>query len=182
MEIGPGRPQTGGQTMHYYPIQAQTHNGFSLIEVMIAMLVMTLGAGALALLLMASVRGTVQAQERSVVTLQAAELAQLIHANPAALGHFILPPGEVQDCQQGRGCANDEWAASHLRHWQQNLHAAMEQAHGAVCLDSSPLDGDGTDLSCDGSGQPVVKIVWQEQLTNQEDQTIQRLVLPLPQP
>lgn len=168
--------------MHPYPVRIQSQNGFSLIEVMIAMLVLAIGAGGLALLLVASVQGTVQAQERSMATLQAAELAQLIYANPAALGHFILPPGNVQDCQQGAGCSSEEWAASHLQQWQQNLQAAMEQAHGVVCLDSSPLDGDSTDLSCDGNGATVVKIVWQEQSPDRQGQQTRRLVLPLPQP
>ncbi len=163
-------------------MNAQSQNGFSLIEVMIAMLILVVGAGGLALLLLASVQGTLQAQERSMATLQAAELAQLIHANPAALGHFVLPLGDAQNCQQGTSCSSDEWAASHLQQWQQNLQAAMAQAHGVVCLDSSPLDGDSTDLSCDGSGAAVVKIVWQERSRDQQGQQIQRLVLPLPQP
>lgn len=182
MEIGPGRPQTGGLKMHPYPIRIESQSGFSLIEVMIAMLVLAIGAGGLALLLVTSVQGTVQAQERSMAALQAAELAQLIHANPTALGHFLLAPVDAQGCQPGASCSSGEWAASHLQQWQQNLQAAMEQAHGVVCLDSSPLDGDSTDLSCDGNGPAVVKIVWQEGSAGRHAQQTRRLVLPLPQP
>ncbi len=160
----------------------RNQSGFSLIEVMIAMVILAMGACGLAMLLLTSVQGTVQAQERSTATSQASELAQLIHANPAALGHFALPVEDAQNCQQGMTCASDEWAASHLQQWQRNLEQAMAQAHGAVCLDSSPLDGDAADLSCDGSGAAVVKIVWQEQSRNHQAQQTQRLVLPLPQP
>jgi len=169
--------------MRTYTIQARTQNGFSLIEVMIAMVILAIGAAGLALLLLASVQGTVQAQERSMATLQASELAQLIHANPTALGHFAFPLGDAQNCQQGMTCSSGEWAASHLQQWQRNLEQAMAEAHGAVCLDSSPLDGDSAELSCDGSGVAVVKIVWQEHSRdNHGQQQTQRLVLPLPQP
>ncbi len=163
-------------------ISTQSQSGFSLIEVMIAMLVLAVGAGGIALLLLASVQGTVQAQERSMATLQAAELAQLIHANPAVLGHFILPAGFTRNCNQGSSCSSDEWAASHLQQWQQDLEAGIAQAHGVVCKDSSPMDGDYSDLACDGIGEPLVKIVWQEQSSSQHSQQTQRLVLPLPQP
>lgn len=168
--------------MRNFPMTAKIQNGFSLIEVMIALLILAIGAGALALLLLASVQGTVQAQERSMATLKASELAQLIHGNPAVLGHFVFPVGNAQICQPGLTCSSDEWAASHLQQWQRDLEDAMAQAVGVVCLDSSPLDGDGADLSCDGNGAAVVKIVWQEQSRNQQGQQTQRLALPLPQP
>jgi len=182
IEIGPGGHKSVNILMPQYPMKSRTQNGFSLIEVMIAMLILAVGAGALALLLLASVQGTVQAQERSMATLQASELAQLIHANPAALGHFILPVGNTQSCQQEMTCSSEEWAASHLQQWQRNLEEAMTQAHGIVCLDTSPLDGDPTDLSCDGSGAAMVKITWQEQSRSNQDKQTHRLVLPLPQP
>lgn len=163
-------------------MEARTQKGFSLIEVMIAMLVLAVGGSGLALLLMASVQGTVQAQERSMATLQATELAHLIHANPATLGHFIFPVGEAGNCQQGMTCSKEDWAASHLQQWQRDLEQAMAQAHGVVCLDSTPMDGDSTDLSCDGSGAAMVKIAWQEQSRDKQGQHTQRLVFPLPQP
>jgi len=170
-----------GKVMYQLPSSAQQHSGFSLLEVMIAMLVLAIGASGLALLLLASVQGTLQAQERSMAVLQASELAQLIHANPAVLGHFMFPVGNVEDCSPGSSCSSDEWAASHLQQWQQDLHRSLAEVQGVVCQDSSPLDGDSSDLACDGSGVPLVKIAWEEQSRDQQGQQTQRLVMPLPQ-
>jgi len=167
--------------MYQSPGSTQKQKGFSLLEVMIAMLVLATGASGLALLLLASVQGTLQAQERSMAALQTSELAQLIHANPAVLGHFMFPVGNARNCSPGLICSSDEWAASHLQQWQQDLQRSLAEVQGVVCQDSSPLDGDSSDLACDGSGVPLVKIAWQEQSRNEQGQQTQRLVLPLPQ-
>lgn len=163
-------------------VQIVYQYGFSLLEVMIAMLILAMGGGGLALLLMASVQGTVQAQERSMATLQASELAQLIHANPASLGHFMYAVGNPPDCGDDLPCPTDGWAGNQLLQWQQDLEQSATQAHGVVCQDSSPLDGEPHELACDGAGEALVKIVWQEHASGQPLPQTKRLVLPLPRP
>jgi type IV pilus assembly protein PilV len=157
-------------------------NGFSLIEVMIALLVLAVGAAGTGLLLLTSVQGTVQAQERSQAALQASELAQLIHANPAVLGHLIHGNENSPECGDEQPCPGKEWARDHLQDWQQELQQSISQARGIVCNDSSPRDGDLSDLACDGMGDAVIKIVWQEAAKNQQQPLDRQLVLPLPQP
>ena len=161
-----------------HPPPAQ--QGFSLIEVMIAVLVLSTGAAALAVLLMNSVQGTAQAQERSMAAIHGSELAQLIHASPASLGHFIYASGGSNSCGQDPFCSIQDtggsagdWANSHLQQWQQELEQNISQAHGVVCRDSSPLDGNPQDIACDGNGLPMVKIVWLDQVAGV--QTSQRM-------
>ncbi|MDZ4729766.1 MAG: type IV pilus modification protein PilV [Xanthomonadales bacterium] len=156
--------------------------GFSLIEVMLAMLLLAVGGSGLALVLLASVQGTAQAQERSMVTLQASELAQLIHANPSTLGHFIYAATQPANCGDGLPCPTIDWASSHLHQWQQALERSASRAQGLVCMDSSPLDGEPGELACDGTGEALVKIVWQEQVRGQRTLETKRLVMPLPRP
>lgn len=163
-------------------IQIVDQYGFSLLEVMIAMLILAFGGGGLALLLMASVQGTAQAEERSSAALQASGLAQLIHANPASLGHFMYAVGNPPDCGDDLPYPVNSWAGSQLQQWQQELEQSAAQAHGAVCRDSSPLDGEPHELACDGAGEALVKIVWQEQARGQPHPQTKRLVLPLPRP
>lgn len=160
------------------------HNesGFSLIEVMIAMLVLAVGAAGMGLMLLTSVQGTVQAQERSQATFQASELAQLIHANPAVLGHLTHSYEAVTECSVENPCPDGQWARDHLQQWQQELQHSISLALGTVCHDSSPLDGDLSDLACDGLGDAVVKVVWHEPAKNRQPPVDRQLVLPLPQP
>jgi type IV pilus modification protein PilV len=156
-----------------------------LIEVMIAMLVLAVGGGGLALLLLASVQGTAQAQERSMATLHASELAQLIHANPASLGHFMYAADDTAICSDSQPCEASDWASNHLDQWQQALEQSASRAQGVVCRDSSPKDGEPDELACDGSGEALVKVVWQQQTDSRQSGDRQsmetrRLVLPLP--
>lgn len=168
--------------MHQREIRAVNQRGFSLIEVMVAMLILAVGGAGLTLLLLTSIQGTAQAQERSMVTLQASELAQLIHANPSTLGHFIYAAAEPVNCRDDIPCPTIDWASSHLQKWQQALEQSASRAQGLVCMDSSPLDGEPGELACDGTGEALVKIVWQEQARGQRTLETKRLVMPLPRP
>lgn len=153
--------------------------GFSLLEVLVAMLVFAGGAGGLALLLLASVQGTAEAQDHSSAVLHASELAQLIHANPATLGHFIYATEALPDCAESLPCTDAEWARSHLQQWQAALRQRLAEAEGVVCRDSSPTDGEVTDLACDGGGGAVVKVVWRQAGRERQSAVTQRFVLPL---
>ncbi len=165
--------------MHCRSCSIPNQNGFSLLEVLIAMLVLAIGAGGLALLLLTSVQGTAQAQEHSFATLQASELAQLIHANPATLGHFMYPDNTAAHCDEEQPCQDAAWARSHLQQWQSALQHSLSQVQGLVCKDSSPMDGDVADAACDGEGEALVKIVWQPPASSRQTAETRRIVLPL---
>ena len=167
--------------MNLHQLYWRKQRGASLIEVMIALLVMAMGGSGMGLLMLSSVQGTVEAQEQSRATLQAAELAQLIHANPAAFGHWLRAGTVATDCQDD-ACKDGNWAGDHLQQWQQELQHSIYQARGIVCNDSSPLDGNVSELACDGQGDAVVKVVWRLPSNNQQQPVERRLVLPLPQP
>ena len=156
--------------------------GFSLLEVLVAMLVMAVGTCGLGLLLLTSVQGTAQAGERSMAAIQASELAQLIHANPAALGHFMHGNDSQPGCGDELPCSGDSWATDHLAQWQRELQSSIALATGTVCKDSSALDGNVADLACDGLGNAMVKVAWQEAGKGQQLPQDHLLVLPLPQP
>jgi type IV pilus assembly protein PilV len=173
---------SGDYFMLQLKLSAARTKGFSLIEVMIAMLVLGVGGGGLALLLMLAIQGTTQAQERSIATFQASELAQLIHANPSSLGHFMYAADESSGCTKDLPCPADGWAGHHLQQWQLAVEQSAARARGAICRDSSPLDGGPDGLACDGAGDALVKIVWQEQGRNQQTPETRRLVFPLPRP
>ncbi|HET6563871.1 MAG TPA: type IV pilus modification protein PilV [Xanthomonadales bacterium] len=157
-------------------------SGFSLLEILVAMLVMAVGTCGLGLLLLGSVQGTAQAGERSMAALQASELAQLIHANPAVLGHFTHGNDSQAGCGDELPCSGGNWAADHLAQWQQELESSIALARGTVCKDSTALDGNLSDLACDGLGNAVVKVAWQEAGKGQRLPQDQLLVLPLPRP
>lgn len=136
--------------------------GFSLIEVLVAAAIFSLGLAGLSLMLMRSVHGSVEARNRTAAVMHAGSLAELILLNPAALGHYIDPPAATSDCLAAEGCGAAEWAAGNLARWQYDLQQSLAHAGGLVCRDSTPQDGTSEDPACDDAGGAVVKVFWSE--------------------
>lgn len=136
--------------------------GFSLVEVLVAAAVFSVGLAGLSLTLMASVQGTAEARNRGAAVMHAESLAELILMNPAALGHYLDPPAPVSDCFETSGCGDAQWAAGNLVRWQYELRQSLAAAEGLVCRDASPDDGDRFAPACDGAGPAVVKVFWEE--------------------
>lgn len=165
---------------------ARRHTGFSLLEVAAATAVFSMGIGGLSLLMMTAVRGTAEARYETVAALQVESLAELIAMNPDVTGHYVAPPaGDFSACNLGSDCAPGEMAAAEIGAWLQQLETSLPGGSGLVCRDSTPADGGPGEPSCDGEGEPVVKVFWEEpgSGTDSDDQDGQRrLVGRLPEP
>lgn len=136
--------------------------GFSLVEVMVAAAIFSLGLAGLSLMLMTSVHGSVEARNRTTAVMHASSLAELILLNPASLGHFMSPGAAASDCGGAEGCDAADWAAGNLARWQYDLQQSLAEAQGLVCRDATPRDGAVGAPACDGSGPAVVKVLWNE--------------------
>lgn len=135
--------------------------GFSLIELTVATAIYSMGLGSLSLMMMFAVHGTADAGHETSATFQTASLAELILMNPAAVGHYISDAGDPPlDCGYGTVCAPDEMASWILQAWRSQLQRALPAGGGLVCLDGSPDDGGPGDTACDGTGGPVIKVLW----------------------
>jgi type IV pilus assembly protein PilV len=132
-------------------------------------------------MMLTSVHGSVEAQDQTIATMQAASLAELILMNPAATGHYINPPAETsEDCFAPEGCSSTAWAAGNLARWQSELQHSLAHATGMVCLDATPNDGNAAEPACDGVGPTVVKVFWLESRhLDDEDGGLRRAVLPV---
>lgn len=136
--------------------------GFSLVEVLIASAIFSIGCAGLALMLMHAVHGSAEARNRSVATMEASSLAELILLNPTALGHYMDAAPASANCISGMPCDSADWAADNLERWQLELQQSLADATGLVCRDASPLDGTVDAPACDSSGSTVVKVFWSE--------------------
>ena len=155
--------------------------GFTLIEVLVAAAIFSLGLGGLSLMMLTSVHGTIEARNQTTAAMQAGSLAELILLNPASLGHYINPASEAGgDCLAAEGCSSAEWAAGNLARWQFELEQNLARASGMVCLASTPDDGHAAEPACDNSGSTVVKVFWLEpHHINDDDGGLRRAVLPV---
>jgi type IV pilus assembly protein PilV len=127
-------------------------SGFSLVEIMIAAAIFSLGLGGLSALLLTAITGTIDARNRSIASLHAESLAEMIAMTPGNLDHYVNP---VSGSLESSGLA-----AQYLYAWQQSLSADLPKGDGLVCRDGTPDDGHAAEPACDGDDELVVKIFW----------------------
>ncbi len=139
-------------------------SGFSLLEVLVASTIFSLGLAGLAALLLASILGSAEARREGIATLAAASLSEQIRLNPVALERYLNPPEYVSRiCSGDNQCSPDQQADFDFRLWQLELADSIQNARGLVCRDETPRDGIDGDSQCDGTGPLVIKIFWNGQ-------------------
>ena len=136
-------------------------SGFSLIEVLVASTVFSLGLAGLAALLLVTISGSANARREGFAAAAAASLAEQIRLNPVAVNSYLDPPENISIiCMGGGNCSPGQQADYDFRLWQVELADAIKSARGLVCHDATPMDGIAGDDHCDGAGSLVIKIFW----------------------
>ena len=157
------------------------NQGFTLLEVLIAVLILGVGLLGMAKLQTAGLQNTYSANLRTIATQMAYEMTDRIRANKAG---FKTPSynnptiGAVSDCTS-IDCSTDAMAQYDIDQWNTALANNLVGGQGVVCRDNTPNDGaddnsDGTlsstEMACDdvtssgmGADIYVVKIWWQDE-------------------
>jgi type IV pilus modification protein PilV len=153
---GNSRPGTGGCK--------RDCTGFSLLEVLIASTVFSLGLAGFTALLLTSIIGSTQARREGTAAMAAASLSEQIRMNPVALDRYLNPPENISViCSGENQCTPEQQADYDFKIWQLELAGSIQNARGLVCRDETPQDGVEGNDHCDGTGPPVIKIFWYSQ-------------------
>lgn len=137
--------------------------GASLIEVLVAMLILSIGLLGMVGLQTTSLRNTQNAYFRSQATIFAGGMAERMRANPVGVdgGGYTAASGTLSAaCLTVTGCSSAAMAQHDLADWQASLADALPSGAGRVCTDSTPDDGSVAAPACDGSGDLLVIKVW----------------------
>ncbi|MDY7574236.1 type IV pilus modification protein PilV [Actimicrobium sp. CCI2.3] len=151
-----------------FRLLARRPHGFTLIEVLIAIVVLAFGLLALAGLQLQMLRFSQSASLRTIATAEAASLADHVLSNRAGLdaGYYNQPvAAAIPACMQVTGCSAQEIARTALFMWNQNIAELLgATAGGTICIDSTPGDGNLAAPACDNlAGAPyVIKIWWKD--------------------
>ena len=145
-------------------------SGFTLIEVMVSVLVLSIGLVGVAALQGVSLKNTQSAFMRSQATALAYDVADRMRANviSARIGLYDSgsydPPATVAGCKSTTGCTAQNMAEHDLAEWNAAIATYLPMGQGVVCVDSTPDDGaSAASPACDGSGtQFVIKIWWDD--------------------
>ncbi len=136
--------------------------GFTLLEVLIAVLVFSIGLLGVASMVLASMRGTHTAQLHTQATLQAQWIGDAMRANPAGVmagAYNMTAPGTVsQTCLTG--CTPAQTAARDMENWGAMLAALLPAGQGSVnCQLNSPRR-EGVDAF--PAGLCTISLTWSE--------------------
>jgi len=120
--------------------------GFTLFEVLIAMVILAVGALGLMALQLHGMRASRQNAYHSSALIMAAELAEIMRANPPVAGQansylfdFRATANAVTSAQQcyTEACSPRQFAAFSISEWQARLQDALPGARAVVCRDST---------------------------------------------
>jgi type IV pilus assembly protein PilV len=103
---------------------SRTSRGFSLIEPLVAVVVLSVGLIGIAGILFASLRGNAKALRRAAAVTLSADLAERIRMNPQARDAWSAAGGSAADCQ-ARACSAIERASHDLAAWQAAVRRAL---------------------------------------------------------
>lgn len=119
-----------------------TQRGTSLVEVLMAMLLMSFGVLAMTAMQAHAIQHSQTTESRARATLLANDLGDRMRANPAPLGNWqaydltststSTPPAPASACQGTAVCTFDEMATADLAQWQQQLAVSLPQGRGHV--------------------------------------------------
>lgn len=136
--------------------------GFTLIEVLIAMVVLAVGLLGLAALQATSLRNNQSAYFRSQATQLAYDIADRVRANPT--GNYNNQAASADNCVTN-ACTPAQMAGYDLAQWNAQLANQLPMGVGIICIDSTPTDGtSNTAHQCDNvvDAPYAVKIWWDD--------------------
>lgn len=159
--------------------------GFSLLEVLVSIIVLTVGLLGASGMLLSAMRTTSESGNFSSAINLARELSEKARANKAvsvkttATDNAYLVDWKSGDAIPGTStagttcissdCTNSQLASWDVNNWVQRVDAVLPGSRVKVCLDSDPWDAGNSAYkwACDPSGRNlVVKLSWTPRQTN----------------
>lgn len=143
-------------------VSTRSQRGFSLIEVMVALLVLAIGLLGLAGLQTLGLKFNTQSYQRTQAVLNAYDIVDRIRANSSGIAAAIYdniainaaPPGSP-DCS-AVDCDSTQMGDYDVTQWKNSLTELLTQGKGAVCR--GVLTADFTGCAVDPAGQTSFQV------------------------
>lgn len=155
--------------------------GFSLIESLIAILVVAIAVLAMGGLQLNALRSTGGSMLRTIATQQAYDIADRARANlPAYRAGAYAGTGAIHAACFAGGCTPQQQAEMDLYLWNESNASMLPSGQGVVCVDSTPNDGTPTNPACDNvaGANLAVKIWWDDDRSGSPSQRFVQSVRP----
>jgi type IV pilus assembly protein PilV len=157
----------------------KTSRGFSLVEVMVALIVVAIGLLGLAKMESLALASTTTAGTRSIAAIQASSMAAAMHANRAYWGSAVAPAvttvtqatatGGTAACTQAAPCLGPAMAAWDLQNWSLAMNQVLPPYLATItCTTTTPP------VNC------IINIQWSENAIAINAQQTNMAALALP--
>lgn len=143
---------------------SHTQAGITMLEVLVAIVVLSFGLLGMLGLIVNSLKMTSSSHYRTIAAQELTAMAEAINANPVLIANYA-PPGNTPNytnCLGTAGCATADLPQTDYALWRSNLARLLPGGSGVVCLDQTPADGNSAAFQCSGTGRPTIKICWNE--------------------
>jgi type IV pilus assembly protein PilV len=140
--------------------------GITLLEVLVALVVLSIGLIGLAGLQSTSLRMNNSAYMRSQATALAYDMADRVRANIDAGAAYDDPTAAATaNCEGSTGCSALEMAQNDMFRWLEQISEVLPLGVGAICIDATPATA-----ACDGSGDAyVIRVTWDDNRSGAAD-------------
>ncbi len=146
-----------------------SQHGFSLIEVLVALFVLSIGLLGLAGLQTLGLKFNTQSYQRTQAVLNAYDIVDRIRANAGGIavavyddiGIDAAPPGSPPDCG-AIACDNTQMADYDIAQWKNSLAELLTQGKGTVCRGVLTPDFTGCAVGPAGNTSFQVGVQWFE--------------------
>lgn len=150
-------------------IKSATAQGFTLLEVLIALVVLSIGLLGLAGLQSTGLRFNQSASMRTQATQLAYDMSDRMRANQVAVnaGYYLGAAGATAGCHtvSVSGCTPAEMAADDLAAWNAAITRYLPDGEGLICRDNDPSNGtSAADHGCDNNATSpfAIKLWWDD--------------------
>ncbi|RLA45095.1 MAG: type IV pilus modification protein PilV [Gammaproteobacteria bacterium] len=144
-------------------MKQKSNKGFTLLEVLIAVLVLSIGLLGLAGLQLTGLRNNHSANLRGQATQFAYDMVDQVRANPvglAAASYNSPTSASTATCLTTEGCTPAQLAQHNMFEWLADITNALPDGDAIICLDESPEDGTSAAKACSGGGTIYAVKVW----------------------
>lgn len=144
--------------------------GFTLLEILVSIIILSIGAVAVLGLLTASIKSGVDAKYQSVALQSASDLSEMMKSNTTVASQSSSNPYLID--KTGLGSAStlspfkkagsaQELAARDIEDWYYQLSMQLPGSRTVVCFDDAPYDSKGVARwDCTGGSNLFIKIGW----------------------
>ncbi len=114
-------------------------SGFTLLEILVAMLVMAIGLLGLAGLMTSSMRNNLSASHRTQATWMAYDIVDRMRANrvTAVAGGYATPMGAAANCSAAAPTGTIPIPAQDIAAWKSQLACALPAGNGSIVVDTN---------------------------------------------